>query len=148
MYLVHNPYRYGYLFHLASTGLLQQCRSGLATIGGNDLGLLHDEYQCWPDEKGNRICRGYGPDTSGGDPGLIKKILGPIKSKIIKDLENWKDSKTNECEPDDKNSCMDRCAARQWRKLELTRPLYGIFYGATCQDVTGAITELCANECR
>ena len=124
-------------------GLLSQCRTGLDTIGGADIGPFHHEYQCWPGPAGQQVCRGYGRDPNSSKFGAI---IGPVPGTIIKDEQNPSHGKQR-CTPDNKNKCMDRCAQRQWDSLEKSIPQYGWIRGTECKAVQRRIYRVCQKEC-
>ncbi len=97
-----------------STGLLEQCRSGLDVLKGVAVGPLHHEFQCWTNADGTTTCRGYGRDPSSS---VIDAILKKVKGKILQDDEN-KSAAAASCGIDDNNKCMDDCASKEWQKLE------------------------------
>jgi RHS repeat-associated protein len=125
------------------SGLLEQCRSGLDALGGGSAGPLHHEFLCWTGADGKRQCRGYGRDPGSRALGAMG---GRVKGKILKDGENISYGKSS-CEPDDKNSCMDRCAERKWKELENKTPRYGWVFGTQCVVEKRVIYNLCSEEC-
>jgi hypothetical protein len=126
-----------------STGLLEQCRSGLDLLKGAAVGPFHHEFQCWKNADGTTTCRGYGRDPSSS---VIDAIIRKVKGKILRDDEN-KIAATASCGIDDNNKCMDDCASKEWQKLEKNIPAYGLIQGADCQTVNQIILRKCSVQC-
>ncbi len=126
-----------------STGLLEQCRSGLDVLKGVAVGPLHHEFQCWTNADGTTTCRGYGRDPSSS---VIDAILKKVKGKILQDDEN-KSAAAASCGIDDNNKCMDDCASKEWQKLEKNIPAYGLIQAADCQTVNQTILRKCSVQC-
>jgi len=129
--------------HSDATGLLQQCSSGLDALHGGSLGIFHHEFQCWTDENGKRVCRGFGRDPNSPK---YKAIFGDVDGKILKDGENFSYGKGT-CSPDDGNKCMDDCASDRWNSLEERTPLYGWIDSSTCQTIVEKIQNYCESIC-
>lgn len=124
-------------------GLLAQCRTGLDSLLGFQIGPAHHEYQCWTDSSGETTCRGFGRDPNSN---IVDALTGTVAGKIIKDSENVSHGKST-CTTDDKNKCMDQCAESAWQRLENTQLFYSVKYGADCQTVQQGIYAYCKQEC-
>jgi RHS repeat-associated protein len=131
-----------------ATGLLEQCRAGISSTGGKDIGPLHHEYQCWTDAQGARQCRGYSfNEAASPKPSLTDKVIGPIDGSVIKNGANSPPGFDNSCSKDDGKQCMDSCVAASWDALEKSPPKYGLLFGTTCQGVNQDIYQKCASQC-
>jgi len=126
--------------------LLQQCRSGISTAGGHDVGPFHHEYQCWTGADGKQVCRGFSFDDQ-QNYSTLDKSIGGIDAKVLKDAENWESAKEHSCSADDNNKCMDNCAADKWRVMEKLQPHYGLLIGQTCQGVQQDVYNSCKKIC-
>jgi RHS repeat-associated protein len=129
-------------------GLASQCRTGLAALGGADVGPLHHEYSCYTDSSGKEVCRGFGRDTSDDSFwNKIKAVVAQTPSVILKDGENVTDGKAM-CTKDDHNDCMNKCLERWWNDVEKNPPKYGWLVGLDCQDVNKTINQQCQLACK
>ena len=126
-------------------GLISQCRSGLDALRNIDLPLLHHEYLCWTDSDGKEVCRGYGQAADSNKGQAITGYPEPVKGIILKDKENG----AGKCESDDKNKCMDKCAEKKWKELEISTPDYSWFgSGSQCLRVKRDVYDFCRKECQ
>ncbi len=126
-----------------STGLLEQCRTGLDVIGGADVGPLHHSYMCWPDANGNRVCRGYGRDPASS---AVAASVLTVNGKVLIGDQNVSYGKFT-CETDDNSQCMNQCAAEEWDKTEKHTAYYGVIFGATCNSMQLNINRTCVKRC-
>lgn len=124
-------------------GLASQCRTGLDSIGGADVGPLHHEYSCWIGADGQKVCRGYGRDPNSS---VSQAVIGPVGGIILRDSQNASHGEST-CTPDDKNKCMDKCLAKEWDNLEHNLPSYGLISGTSCQAVNRSINQSCKQQC-
>ncbi len=125
------------------TGLLERCTTGLDILGGGGFGPLEHTFQCWTNDKGKRVCRGFGRDTT---TSILPAIFYTVNSTILKDDANISHGNSS-CEPDNNNKCMDKCAAQEWDDYEQNTPRYGILFGQSCQAVSYNIYNHCKQRC-
>ena len=142
VYVSGNPVRY-----IDPQGLAQQCQIGISTTGGYNVGPFHHDYQCWKGSDGQLVCRGFSFDDANGSPSLFDKVTGPIPGKVLKDGENRKDGKEEQCTADDHNKCMDECLASAWGGEEQFPSSYGLMGGETCQSVARRHWQNCSAKC-
>ncbi len=126
-------------------GLLEQCRTGLPSTFGYDIGPAHHDYHCWTDANDKRICRGFTFDST-SNASTLDKIFGRTKGAIRKDEDNKTDGKET-CTSDDGNKCMDKCVAGEWENLGTGTPDYGLVFSGSCQVAASNIYQKCKAQC-
>ncbi len=130
-------------------GLLERCKTGISTTGGNNWGPAHHSYQCWTNSKGLRVCKGFSFDDS-NSIGLRQKVAGVNPGEVLPDEQsNEAGSKPGQtsCTDDDKNSCMDQCAENKWAWQTALPSNYGLLRANTCNDIEESIYESCKVIC-
>jgi RHS repeat-associated protein len=134
------------LINIDPFGLLQQCRTGLDKLNGYGTSTpLHHEYSCWPNKDGTRSCRGFGRDPNSG---TFDAMLNRVPGKVLKDNENVSHGR-EQCDPDDKNECMNQCVGDFYLGLEKDTSAYSWIRSSAsqCQQMNGDIVTTCSQYC-
>ena len=75
-------------------------------------------------------------------------MFGRVPGKVLKYNENVSHGK-EQCEPDDKNECMNKCVADFYQGLENDTSAYSWFRSSAsqCQQMNSSIVATCSQYC-